>query len=192
MNIKVLSSTAFAIVLGSTIIGGSFAYADNKEQSNISSLDNNTYLLSGGENSEQPEFWTIEEYKVCMEQQRSIYQELANKSDLSFYEKNSDGNYVCREWTQDDVDSLYSQWKDQLNLMDKGYHFTKPIDLPDRAFLAGAIDPETWNAQSETSLSSTIITFPDGTTVNLGHFDSIEEAENGVKEYLEQHRTKER
>lgn len=70
--------------------------------------------------------------------------------------------------------------------MEEGYQFTKPIDMENGAFLAGAIDPDTWNAEPDISLSSTIITLPDGTTVDLGHFDTAEEAKKEVSIFLEQ------
>ena len=70
--------------------------------------------------------------------------------------------------------------------MEQGYHFTKEITLPDGGFLAGAFDPETWNAKPGVSPGSTIITMPDKSTVDLGHFDTAEEATQAVKKYLAQ------
>lgn len=52
--------------------------------------------------------------------------------------------------------------------------------------LTGAFDPETWNAKPSVALGSTIITMPDKSTVDLGHFDTAEEATQAVKKYLAQ------
>ena len=70
--------------------------------------------------------------------------------------------------------------------MEQGYHFTKEITLPDGGLLAGAFDPETWNAKPCVSPGSTIITMPDKSTVDLGHFDTAAEAIRAVEQYLTQ------
>lgn len=185
MKKKVLFSVVLVIALGALSIGA-LVHAEVVTSPDTFSSINDPHLLAGGENSEQPEFWTVDEFKNWMEQQRDANQELADKGDKSFCEKDADGNYVYRAWTQEDVDSLYAQWKNQLKLMEEGYQFTKPIDMENGAFLAGAIDPDTWNAEPDISLSSTIITLPDGTTVDLGHFDTAEEAKKEVSIFLEQ------
>ena len=113
------------------------------------------------------------------------YVELINK-DKSFYYKDDNGSYVCREWTQEDVDSLYEGWQDQLALMKEGYHFTKSMELSNGGIISGAFDPETWNAEPASAPGSTIITLPDGSTVDLGHFDTADAATKAVQEYLEQ------
>lgn len=121
-----------------------------------------------------------------MEQQRDQIQKLADNKDKSFYYKDDNGSYVCREWTQEDVDSLYESWKDQLALMKEGYHFTKSMELSNGGVISGAFDPETWNAEPASALGSTVITLPDGSTVDLGHFDTADAATKAVQEYLEQ------
>ena len=130
--------------------------------------------------------WEIEEFEVWMEQQRDQIQKLADNKDKSFYYKDDNGSYVCREWTQEDVDSLYESWQDQLALMKEGYHFTKSMELSDGSIISGAFDPETWNAAPASAHGSTIITLPDGSTVDLGHFDTVDAATKAVQEYLEQ------
>ena len=85
----------------------------------------------------------------------------------------------------EDIDSC-TQWQEQLLLMKQGYHFAKTITLPDGGLLTGAFDPETWNAKPSVALGSTIITMPDKSTVDLGHFDTAEEATQAVKKYLAQ------
>lgn len=142
--------------------------------------------LPGGPSDTQPEYWKIEEFEVWMEQQRDQIQKLADNKDKSFYYKDDNGSYVCREWTQEDVDSLYESWQDQLALMKEGYHFTKSMELSDGSIISGAFDPETWNAAPASAHGSTIITLPDGSTVDLGHFDTADAATKAVQEYLEQ------
>ena len=83
--------------------------------------------LPGGPSDTQPEYWEIEEFEVWMEQQRDQIQKLADNKDKSFYYKDDNGSYVCREWTQEDVDSLYESWQDQLALMKEGYHFMSTV-----------------------------------------------------------------
>ena len=128
----------------------------------------------------------LDEFEDWMEQQRDQIQKLADNKDKSFYYKDDNGSYVCREWTQEDVDSLYESWKDQLALMKEGYHFTKAIELSNGGVISGAFDPETWNAEPASAPGSTIITLPDGSTVDLGHFDTADAATKAVQEYLEQ------
>lgn len=36
----------------------------------------------------------------------------------------------------------------------------------------GEFEPETWDSKPESSFSSTIITLPDGSSIDLGHFDT--------------------
>lgn len=82
---------------------------------------------------------------------------------------------------------LYQGFRDLKDLlMKQGYHFAKTITLPDGGLLTGAFDPETWNAKPSVALGSTIITMPDKSTVDLGHFDTAEEATQAVKKYLAQ------
>ena len=73
--------------------------------------------LPGGPSDTQLEYWEIDEFEDWMEQQRDQIQKLADNKDKSFYYKDDNGSYVCREWTQEDVDSLYEGWQDQLALM---------------------------------------------------------------------------
>ena len=142
--------------------------------------------LSGGECSDPLEFWEISEYENWMKTELEKNQKLADSGDVSFYAKDANDNYICRAWTQADVDLLYEQWQEQLLLMKQGYHFAKTITLPDGGLLTGAFDPETWNAKPSVALGSTIITMPDKSTVDLGHFDTAEEATQAVKKYLAQ------
>ena len=93
-----------------------------------------------------------------MEQQRDQIQKLADNKDKSFYYKDDNGSYVCREWTQEDVDSLYESWQDQLALMKEGYHFTKSMELSNGGIISGAFDPETWNAAPASAPGSTLLT----------------------------------
>lgn len=120
MKNKVLFSVVLVIALGALSIGA-LVHAEVVTSPDTFSSINDPHLLAGGENSEQPEFWTVDEFKNWMEQQRDANQELADKGDKSFCEKDADGNYVYRAWTQEDVDSLYAQWKNQLKLMEEGY-----------------------------------------------------------------------
>lgn len=133
--------------------------------------------LPGGPSDTQLEYWEIDEFEDWMEQQRDQIQKLADNKDKSFYYKDDNGSYVCREWTQEDVDSLYESWKDQLALMKEGYHFTKSMELSNGGVISGAFDPETWNAEPASAL---------GSTVDLGHFDTADAATKAVQEYLEQ------
>ena len=142
--------------------------------------------LPGGPSDTQLEYWEIDEFEDWMEQQRDQIQKLADNKDKSFYYKDDNGSYVCREWTQEDVDSLYEGWQEQLALMKEGYHFTKSMELSNGGIISGAFDPETWNAEPASAPGSTIITLPDGSTVDLGHFDTADAATKAVQEYLEQ------
>jgi len=121
-----------------------------------------------GENNSTLEFWEIVEFEDWMEQQRAENQKLADSGDKSFYEKNADGNYICREWTQKDVDALYTEWQEQLALMKQGYRFTKSIVFSDGSMIFGVFDPETRNELPQTAPGSTIITLPNGSMVDLG------------------------
>lgn len=143
-------------------------------------------LLPGGKNAEQIKFWTINEFESWMKEQHDKNQKLADSGDTSFYEKDVDGNYVRRAWTLKDVDALYVTWQKQLALMKQGYHFTKPVILSDGGSLAGAFNPETWNADSATSPGSTVIVMPDASVTDLGHFDNSDTARKAVEEYLRQ------
>ena len=86
MKIKVLFSVVLVIALGALSIGA-LAHAEVVTSPDTSSSINDPHLLAGGENSEQPEFWTVDEFKNWMEQQRDANQELADKGDKSFCEK---------------------------------------------------------------------------------------------------------
>lgn len=96
--------------------------------------------LPGGPSDTQLEYWEIDEFEDWMKQQRDQIQKLADNKDKSFYYKDDNGSYVCREWTQEDVDSLYEGWQDQLALMKEGYHFTKSMELSNGGIISGAFD----------------------------------------------------
>lgn len=105
------------------------------------SLEERTCIAPGGKTDSQLEFWEVNEFESWMEQEREYYQQLADSSDKSFWYQKEDEAYVCREWTQADVDTLYATWKDQLDLMRQGYQFTKVISLPNEGLLAGGFEP---------------------------------------------------
>lgn len=149
-------------------------------------LEDDDKCLPGGQSDIQIDYWEVEEFEDWMEQQRSQNQKLADSRDKSFFYKDDNGNYVSREWTQEDVDSLYKSWQDQLAMMKEGYHFTKSMSLTDGGMIAGAFDPETWNAKLTSAPDSTTISLPDGSTVDLGHFDTPDAATSAVKKYLEE------
>lgn len=88
------------------------------------------------------EFWTEDEFLAWMEQEHRRIQDLADKHDCSYYEKNEDDIWVPREWTQDDVDKMYAEWNEQLDKMKKGYKYTRPIILDDGAYFAGVFSPD--------------------------------------------------
>lgn len=101
-----------------------------------------TDLAPGGKVADQPEFWQADEFESWMEQERAYYQQLADNGEKSFWYKKADDVYVCREWTQDDVDALYATWKEQLDLIRQGYQITKPIESTDGGLLVGGFQPE--------------------------------------------------
>lgn len=101
-----------------------------------------TNLAPGGKSADQSEFWQADEFESWMEQERTYYQQLADNGEKSFWYKNADDVYVCREWTQADVDALYATWKEQLDLMRQGYQFTKPVEATDDGLLVGGFLPE--------------------------------------------------
>ena len=156
--------------------------ASNYERSNSDGRD---FLVPGGEAEDKPEFGEVSEYEDWMKQERAYYQGLADSGDKLFWYKNDNDVYACREWTQKDVDALYSKWQEQLDLMKQGHRFTKTITLPDGGLLSGEFGPEA-NAPPVSAPGSTIITLPDGSTMDLGHFDTAEEATQAVEQYLTQ------
>ncbi len=133
----------------------------------------------------QLEYWDIDEFEIWMEQQHEENQRLADKHEKSFYDKDTNGDYYCREWIQEDVDTLYDQWQEQLALMKEGYQFTKQIPLDDDSVISGVFGPEA-NEPPVSAPGATIITLPNGSTVDLGHFDTADEAKHAVEEYLSQ------
>ena len=88
------------------------------------------------------EFWTEEEFLVWMEKEHKRIQDLADKHDCSYYEKNENDVWVPREQTQEDVDKMYAEWNEQLDKMKKGYKYTRPIILDDGAYFAGVFSPD--------------------------------------------------
>lgn len=202
--IPLLSVLAFATVLtacGATAVSGLTPPLENSDAplAQVMSVKNTVTptsngnakrndvvqdVLSGGECSDPLEFWEISEYENWMKTELEKNQKLADSGDVSFSAKDTNDNYIYRAWTQADVDLLYEQWQEQLSLMKQGYYFTKTITLPDGGLLAGAFDSETWNAKSSVALGSTIITMPDKSTVDLGHFDTSDEAVKAVSDFL--------
>lgn len=65
--------------------------------------------LPSGPSEIQPQYWEMDEFEAWMNQQHEQIQKLADNQDKSFYYKDANGTYVCREWTQDDVDSLFKR-----------------------------------------------------------------------------------
>lgn len=149
-------------------------------------LENYDKCLLGGQSDDQLDFWKVEEFEDWMEQQYTQNQKLVESKEKSFFYKDESGNYVYREWTQEDVDSLYESWQNQLAMMKEGYHFTKIISLSDGGLLAGAFDPETWNLKSTSASGTTTISLPDGAIVDLGHFDTVDAAQKAMQKYLKE------
>lgn len=139
--------------------------------------DSNNYV--------QLEYWSIEEFENWIEQQYEENQRLADSHNKSFYDKDMNGDYYCRAWTQEDVDALYTEWQEQLELMKQGYQFTKSIPCSIDGAISGVFGPET-NDPPVSALGSTIITLPDGSMVNLGYFDTADGAAQAVEQYLTQ------
>ncbi len=139
--------------------------------------DSNNYV--------QLEYWSIDEFELWMEQQHEENQRLADSHDKSFYDKDVNGDYYCREWTQEDVDALYTEWQEQLELMKQGYQFTKSIPYSIDGVISGVFGPEA-NDSPVSAPGATIITLPDGSMVDLGHFDTADEATQAVEQYLTQ------
>ncbi len=134
---------------------------------------------------DQLEYWSIDEFEIWMEQQHEENQHLADIHDKSFYDKDVNGDYYCREWTQEDVDALYTEWQEQLELMKQGYQFTKSIPYSIDGVISGVFGPEA-NDPPVSAPAATIITLPDGSMVDLGHFDTADEAAQAVEQYLTQ------
>ncbi|MEG0090505.1 MAG: hypothetical protein RSA86_02195 [Christensenellaceae bacterium] len=127
-------------------------------------------------------FWTVDEFTKWMEEQRAENQKLADKEEKSFYVNTENEDGYFRAWTQKDVDKLYGQWEKQLTQMKEGHQFSKPIIDDESGFLAGSFEPNT--GLSSVSDSTTLITLPDGSVVNLGSFDNVSEAQRAVSDYL--------
>lgn len=134
---------------------------------------------------EQLEYWGIDEFEIWMEQQYKENQHLADSHDKSFYDKDVNGDYYCQEWTQEDIDALYKEWQEQLELMKQGYQFTKSIPYSNDGVISGVFGPEA-SDPPVSAPGSTIITLPDGSVVDLGHFDTADEAAQAVEQYLTQ------
>lgn len=161
-------------------------------------MDGQTYVYSDGGwltqadyhakhlNDKVPAMWGVDEFATWMEQQHAENQKLADSGDVSFsYKPNGEnGDSELRAWTQADVDMQYAQWQEQLKQMKEGYQYTKPIILDDGAILAGCMSPDV--GESVSTPGSTVITLPDGSTVELGVFDTAKEATEAVKQYLQQ------
>lgn len=140
----ILLGTALAVI---TLLSISrLAFATNAANTSPNSASENvevrTDLAPGGKTANQLELWKVDEFESWMEQERAYYQQLADNGDKSFWYKNADEEYVCREWTQADVDALYSTWEEQLALMRQGYQFTKAIEAADGGLLVGGFQPE--------------------------------------------------
>ena len=88
------------------------------------------------------EFWTEEDFLVWMEEEHKRIQDLADKHDCSYYEKNENDIWVPRKWTQKDVDEMYAEWNEQLDKMKRGYKYTRPIILDDGAYFSGVFSPD--------------------------------------------------
>lgn len=72
--------------------------------------------------------WSIPEFEVWMNAKLAEYEKLVELSSKTYYEKNDEGVYVAREWTQKDIDMYRKLWDEQLQKMKDGYIFTKPIE----------------------------------------------------------------
>lgn len=139
-----LLGTVLAVIMLLSI--SVFAYAADAANTSPNSasdgVDLRADMAPGGKTASQLEFWEIDEFESWMAQEREYYQQLADNGDKSFWYKNADEEYVCREWTQTDVDALYATWNEQLDLMRQGYQFTKVIETEDGGLLAGGFGPE--------------------------------------------------
>lgn len=140
----ILLGAMLAVILLLSISGLAFAANATNTSPNPATgdVDVRTDLAPGGKTANQPEFWQVDEFESRMEQERAYYQQLADSGDKSFWYKNTDDEYVCREWTQADVDALYATWEQQLALMRQGYQFTKAIEAADGGLLVGGFQPE--------------------------------------------------
>ncbi len=140
----ILLGAVLAVILLLSISGLAFAANATNTSPNPATgdVDVRTDLAPGGKTVNQPEFWQVDEFESWMEQERAYYQQLADSGDKSFWYKNTDDEYVCREWTQADVDALYATWEQQLALMRQGYQFTKAIEAADGGLLVGGFQPE--------------------------------------------------
>ncbi len=162
--------------MAGTLDGKNYIYTDDGGNTWMSEAE---YKEKNPDVMDELEFWEIDEFEKWMEQERIVYQELADNGQR-FYDNETE---QWRTWTQQDVNELYKIWQEQLESMKRGYRYTKDIELPNGALLAGAFEPDTGTASSA---SSTVITRGDGTIVSLGDFDTAEEAEAAVKKYLDE------
>ncbi|MBQ8620022.1 MAG: hypothetical protein IJ418_21290 [Clostridia bacterium] len=94
--------------------------------------------------SSDVQVWTIEEFEAWMDEKLAEYQSLVDQQSKSYYEKNIDGVYVTRVWTQNDVEEYRKSWKEQLQRMKEGYVYTKPIDGTN---LVGVFEPGILNGE---------------------------------------------
>lgn len=140
----ILLGTVLAVIMLLSINGLAFAANATNTSPNSANgdVEVRTDLAPGGKTANQSEFWQADEFESWMEQERAYYQQLADNGDKSFWYKNADEEYVCREWTQADVDALYATWKEQLALMRQGYQFTKVFEAADGGSLVGGFLPE--------------------------------------------------
>ena len=134
----ILLGTALAAIMLLSISGLAFAANEFNTPFGSASAD----VAPGGKTASQLEFWVVDEFESWMEQERAYYQQLADNGDKSFWCKNADEEYVCREWTQADVDALYATWEERLALMRQGCQFTKAMEAADGGLIAGGFLPE--------------------------------------------------
>ena len=133
-------------MLGNAFPADARAAAPGSEIEKPATDFNDAYVVKsipGDEEDNRLEFWEISEFETWMEQQRAEFQQLVDIGDKSFYDKDANCDYFCREWTQQDLDALYGAWQEQLDLMKQGDRFTKPMIHSKDGSLVGVFGPET-------------------------------------------------
>lgn len=135
-------------------------------------------VLEGSISEGAAEFWECDEFSAWMEEEKKRYDKLVEEK--AIFHDNQTGE--DRVWTQADVDEIYNAWIIQLELMEQGYKYIKPLETDDGGLLTGAMQPD--YDQTASSLPSAYITLNDGRTIELGEYATFEDALTATKEHL--------
>lgn len=126
-----------SVSISGTLDGKNYIYSND---GGVTWVSEEEYKEKNPDLLNQIEFWEINEFQNWMEQEKNVYQEMAEDGTQKFYDSEMN---KWRVWTLQDTDKLYSIWQEQLKRMKQGYKYTKDIKLSDGTVLAGTFEPDT-------------------------------------------------